>query len=55
MKKVEKIEDLKCTRFMIDGVEYLRVSGVWFKFTDDQYIPEDKPEFEKYYKEFFEK
>lgn len=55
MKKVDKIEDVKCTRFMIDDIEYLRVGGVWFQYTTEQYIPIDKPEFEKYYKEFFEK
>ncbi len=51
---MEKLEDLKCTRFDVDGTEYLRVNGVWFQYTEEQYIPLDKPEFEKYYKEHFE-
>lgn len=52
---MEKLEDLKCTRFNVDGTEYLRINGVWFQYTEEQYIPLDKPEFEKYYKEHFEK
>ncbi len=52
--KLELLENLSCKRFEIDGKEYLRVEGVWFLYTNDEYKVIDKPEFETYYKEKFE-
>jgi hypothetical protein len=46
-------EDMKSTKFNINGDEYVRVNGIWFKYTGDQYIPIDNPEFEQYYMENF--
>lgn len=51
--KAEKLEDIKSTRFLIDGVEYLRINGVWFKYTEKQYNLIDGYKFEQYYKEHF--
>jgi hypothetical protein len=51
-----KIEKLGTdTKFLIDGVEYMRVDGVWFRWDNYQvkYIPEDKPEYETLYMETF--
>jgi hypothetical protein len=54
--KIEKIgSDFGNTKFLIDGDEYMRVEGVWFKWNKYQvkYIPEDRPELEALYKETF--
>lgn len=52
-----KIEKQNDTKFLIDGVEFMRVDGVWFRWDKHQvkYIAEDKPDYEILYKEAFGK
>jgi len=41
----------KNLKFRIDGIEYMRVESVWFRWDRYQvkYIPEDRPELERLY------
>lgn len=56
IEKINANEDGN-TKFLIDGMEYMRVSGVWFRWDKYQvkYIAEDRPELETLYLETFGK
>lgn len=55
MNKIELLENLKTTRFLIDNKEYLRINGVWFKYEKEEYKLVENKEFEEYYNKHFAK
>ena len=47
-------ENLKSEKFEINGVEYIRVDGIWFQYSSEKYIPlEDTILLEQLYHEKF--
>jgi len=53
MEKSLKSEKFKTTlKFKVNGVEYVRVDGIWFKYLNDAYMPsKDSTVLEQLYKE----
>jgi hypothetical protein len=49
MKKGKTIVGEKIS---VEGTEYLRVDGIWFRQCNGEYITEDQPTFEAFYKEY---
>lgn len=47
---MEKKETYVGEKFIIDGDEYLRIEGVWFKWTEDKYIVISDCKYEEEYK-----
>lgn len=42
-------------KFLVNGIEYLRIDGIWFEYSIKScYHPVDKPDLEKTYKELFD-
>ncbi len=41
-------------KFLVDGNEFMRISGVWFENKDEyRYYPVDRPDLEQIYNEEF--
>jgi len=48
---MEKGSNVVGEKISVEGTEYLRVDGVWFRHCNGEYITEDQPTFEAFYKE----
>lgn len=45
-------ENLKSEKFEVNGIEYIRIDGVWFQYSNEEYIPlKDTILLEQLYKE----
>jgi len=59
MSKIEKVDTSTDCKFLIDGVEHMRVDGIWFKWDKKEvkYVIDysNGDQYEALYKEAFKK